>query len=167
MLERLQGIKFLVLDVDGTLTDGHMHIGDHDVHLKAFSVKDGIMVRRLKEEGCEVGIISHSIKKSSVEERADMLGIRYCKIGKGFDKGEQLVAWMQEMKLQKEQVAVMGDDINDLSMFAVAGLSACPADAGQEVRRVADVVLSTPGGKGCVREWADHYFFPAKTWTRT
>ncbi|MCY4419352.1 MAG: HAD hydrolase family protein [Cytophagales bacterium] len=165
MLESLRQINFLALDVDGTLTEGDIPIGENGFHFKSFAAKDGIAIRRLQDSGCRVGIISHSIQESAVRARASMLGIEYLRVGKDFEKGEQLQVWQQELGLKSAQIAVMGDQVNDLTMFSVAGFSICPSDAIPSIREIADIVLSSSGGKGCVAEWADYYFFPAQAWT--
>ena len=115
--------------------------------LKQFSVKDGISIRALKDEGLSVGIISHSMRKDAIQRRAEMLHISHCYVGKS-PKDEILHKWCQEEHISPKEVAVIGDDINDIPLFNYCGHSACPSDASPVVQDCADIVLSYPGGKG-------------------
>lgn len=150
-------IKFLVLDVDGTLTDGGIYISESGNEMKKFNTKDGMGIKRLLKTGVEVGLISASISKKIVHHRAAMLGIRYCYVGDG-DKLEILSDWLDEMDLSFKEVAFIGDDINDAKIMQEVGLSACPVDALGEVQGIANIVLEKKGGQGCVREFIDRIF---------
>ena len=163
LLERLRALRLLILDVDGTLTDGRIALDEEGGHLKHFSVKDGISIRNLKAEGLEVGIISHSTRAVAIHKRADMLQVSQCYVGKA-PKDEILRTWCQDLQISTPEVAVIGDDTNDLPLFDHCGHSACPSDASPVVQARADLVLSYPGGQGCVREWIDMYFLTAKHW---
>ena len=163
LLHQLRALQMLVLDVDGTLTDGRIGLDESNRHLKYFSVKDGIFIRSLPEKGLCVSIISHSTHKKAIQERASMLNISHCYVGKQ-SKEEILKEWCQEKAIPLSQVAVIGDDVNDLPLFDHCGHSACPSDASVSVQERADLVLSFPGGHGCVREWIEDYFLVAKNW---
>ena len=163
LLHQLQRIRMLILDVDGTLTDGRIGLDEQQGHLKLFSVKDGISIRSLKEEDLRVGIISHSTHRKSIEARASMLDMSHCYVGKE-PKDEVLKKWSQETGLSLEEMAVIGDDVNDLPLFALCGHSACPSDASPKVQEVADLKLAYPGGSGCVREWIEDYLVIARNW---
>lgn len=150
-------IKFLVLDVDGTLTDGGIYISESGNEMKKFNTKDGMGIKRLLKTGVDVGLISASISKKIVHHRAAMLGIRYCYVGDG-DKLQILSDWLDEMDLSFKEVAFIGDDINDAKIMQEVGLSACPVDALGEVKSIANIVLEKKGGQGCVREFIDRIF---------
>lgn len=150
-------IKFLVLDVDGTLTDGGIYITESGDEIKKFNTKDGMGIKRLLKSGLEVGFISASISKKIVYHRAAMLGVRYCYAGDA-DKLEILSQWLDELDLSYNNVAYIGDDINDAKIMQEVGLSACPADALGEVKNIANIVLEKKGGQGCVREFIDRVF---------
>ena len=149
----------LVLDVDGTLTDGGVYIDANGVQSKKFNIRDGMGITLLQEKDILVGIISHSRSKTILDERARMLGIKHVYSGKE-PKYEVLQRWMLEHQLTKEEVAYIGDDVNDLEIMGHIGLSACPADAHYHVIRHADIVLQRKGGEGCVREFIDRYLLP-------
>ena len=144
-------IKLLVLDVDGTLTDGGVYIDANGVQSKKFHIRDGMGITLLHEKGLPVGILSHSRSKTILDERARMLGIDRVYSGKE-PKIEVLSRWMLELNLTFEQVAYIGDDVNDLEVLEKVGFSACPHDAHFSLVKVVDVVLQRNGGQGCVRE---------------
>ncbi|MDZ4749490.1 MAG: HAD-IIIA family hydrolase [Saprospiraceae bacterium] len=149
-------IKLLVLDVDGTLTDGGVYIDSNGIQSKKFHIRDGMGITLLHEKGLPVGILSHSRSKSILEERARMLGIERVYSGKE-PKLEVLSRWMLELNLTFEQVAYIGDDVNDLEVLEKVGFSACPHDAHFSLVKVVDVVLQRNGGQGCVREFIDRF----------
>lgn len=149
-------IKFLVLDVDGTLTDGGVYIDQNGMQSRKFSIKDGMGITLLQEAGIPVGLVSHSHMQGILDERCRMLSIRYVYSGKE-PKLHIVHRWMQELKLSEQEIAYMGDDVNDLETMSRVGLSACPADAHFQVVKAADIVLRSKGGEGCVREFIDRY----------
>lgn len=149
-------IKLLVLDVDGTLTDGGVYIDSNGVQSKKFHIRDGMGITLLHEKGLPVGILSHSRSKTILDERARMLGIERVYSGKE-PKLEVLTRWLLELNLSFEQVAYIGDDVNDLEVLEKVGFSACPHDAHFSLVKVVDVVLQRNGGQGCVREFIDRF----------
>lgn len=149
-------IKLLVLDVDGTLTDGGVYIDSNGVQSKKFHIRDGMGITLLHEKGLPVGILSHSRSKTILDERARMLGIDRVYSGKE-PKLEVLSRWLLELNLTFEQVAYIGDDVNDLEVLEKVGFSACPHDAHFSLVKVVDVVLQRNGGQGCVREFIDRF----------
>lgn len=149
-------IKLLVLDVDGTLTDGGVYIDANGVQSKKFHIRDGMGITLLHEKGLPVGILSHSRSKTILNERARMLGIDRVYSGKE-PKIEVLSRWMLELNLTFGQVAYIGDDVNDLEVLEKVGFSACPHDAHFSLVKVVDVVLQRNGGQGCVREFIDRF----------
>jgi 3-deoxy-D-manno-octulosonate 8-phosphate phosphatase (KDO 8-P phosphatase) len=152
-------IRLLVLDVDGTLTDGGVYIDANGVQSKKFHIRDGMGITLLHEKGIPVGIISHSRAQTILDERARMLGIDRIYSGKE-PKLAVLERWMKELKITFEQVAYIGDDVNDLEVLEKVGMSACPHDAHFSLIPVVDVVLQRDGGQGCVREFIDRYLLP-------
>ncbi len=153
-----KNIKLIVLDVDGTLTDGGMYFSEKGDQLKKYNTKDGLIIKKLGKEKVIFGIISHSHYKNMVESRAEMLGIKHVYIGTE-DKFGILEAWLKKLKIELSEVAFIGDDINDLELIKKVGLSACPADAVEQVKNNAHIVLQKKGGEGCVREFCDLLFY--------
>ena len=152
----MEGIKFLILDVDGTLTDGGIYLSDEGKQFKKFNVKDGIGIKKAISQGIEVGIISHSHSSKMIDDRADMLGLKYVYVGQK-SKLQVLDQWLNELGLSRNEVAYMGDDINDLEVMKVVGCTACPADSSEEVIKIAHQVMKNNGGAGAVREFIDYH----------
>ncbi len=148
--ERGAGIKLLLLDVDGVLTDGCIFLNGSGEEIKRFHVRDGLGLKLLQANGVEVALVSGRASDST-SRRALELGIESVHQG-SYDKGTVCRKFIAERGLGKEEVCVVGDDILDLAMFAVSGLSFAVADAVEEVKRAADVVLDKPGGYGAVRD---------------
>lgn len=151
-------IKLLALDVDGTLTDGGIYVLESGEQFRKFNAKDGLGVRRALAQGLEVGIISHSLAAGMIIKRAEMMGVARCYVGQA-PKLDVLREWCRELLITVDQVAYIGDDINDLAVIQAVGLSACPADASAPVLAACDVVLTKTGGEGCVREFLDRFLW--------
>jgi YrbI family 3-deoxy-D-manno-octulosonate 8-phosphate phosphatase len=158
--EKLAPIKLLILDVDGVMTDGGMYFTENDDQIKKFNTKDGMGILELtKSKLVEVGIISSAFKGNAVRNRAEMLGINRCYVGRDA-KMSVLETWLEELGIDMHEVAIIGDDVNDLPIMKKAGFSACPSDAVQVVKQHVNLILSTKGGQGCIREFIDNYLLP-------
>ena len=149
-------IKLLVLDVDGTMTDGGVYITEKGEQFKKFNARDGMGIKLAERAGITVGIISHSLVTEMVTSRANTLGMKYFYIGQEPKLGI-LKNWLEELELTLDEVAYIGDDINDLEIMQAVGISVCPADAVGHIQRIADIKLSRKGGEGAVREFIDEY----------
>jgi len=147
-------IKLVLLDVDGTLTDGGIYRGNNGEELKRFNVKDGYAIVNAQKLGIEFGIITGR-KSELVEIRAKELKIKYLYQGIS-EKTVILEEIMKKDSLSKEEIAYMGDDLNDLLIMKQVGLSGTPKDAVDEVIQVADFVSKKNGGSGAVREFIEH-----------
>ena len=155
-MAKLENIKLLVLDVDGTLTDAGVYILEDGMQFKKFNARDGIGIMNAMKAGIEVGIISHSQTSTMIETRANMLKMKYYHIGPE-PKLDILAKWEKELSLAPSQIAYIGDDTNDLEIMNYVGTSACPSDAISTILENADIQLSKKGGSGCVREFIDTY----------
>lgn len=146
--------RLLVLDVDGTLTDGKIYLSQYGEEIKAFDVKDGYGIRHiLPELQMEAAVITGR-KSEIVSRRADELGIRMVCQGIS-DKAACLIRLLEEKGYAAEETVYIGDDENDLECMQIAGFCACPADAHHRVRDAADYIASKNGGDGAVREVID------------
>ena len=159
LLKKIKKIKLVVLDVDGVMTDGGMYFSESGDQFKKFNTKDGMGILELIKKGMEVAIISSGFKSNLVHKRAEMLGIRYCSVNRS-PKLERLLSICEDLKINFENVAMIGDDINDLEIIRKVGFSSCPKDAVNSVKREVDIVLETKGGYGCIRELIDKYILP-------
>lgn len=147
---RLAAVRLLVLDVDGVLTDGVIALDDRGVETKHFSVRDGSAIALWRRSGRKVAILSGR-KAECVDRRAAELGISPVVQGVSA-KREPFLAILSDLAVPAEEALYMGDDWADLPAMAEAGVSACPADAAEEVRAAAHVVAESNGGRGAVRE---------------
>jgi len=152
----IKKIKFVVCDVDGTLTDGGMYITSEGTHFKRFNTKDGMAVKMLYQNGFHVGLISHSKTTEMVTERANMLNIKHCYVGSE-DKLTVLNKWIKELGLSLDQVAFLGDDNNDKNIMENVGVSACPSDSSKRILSEADIILQSKGGDACLREFVEEH----------
>lgn len=152
----LKEIKFVVLDVDGTMTDGGMFYTESGDQIKKFNAKDGLAIRRRGANGLIFGIISHAFRSESIAQRAKLLNIEKVYVGQD-KKMDVLKSWCQEMNLSLSQVAYIGDDINDLDIMSEVGLSACPADSVKEIKKISQIILTRKGGDACIREFLDEW----------
>ena len=147
-------IRLFVTDCDGCLTDGGMYYSENGDELKKFNTKDGMGIALLREAGIKVAIITGEQTKI-VERRAAKLHIDYVFQGAS-DKPAILRKIAEEEGITLDQIAYMGDDINDLACIRMAGLSFTVPAAMNAVKEAADVITRTDGGSGAVREAAEY-----------
>ena len=148
-------IRLILMDVDGTLTDGRMYYTESGEQMKAFHTKDGMIISRLiKRKGLQFGLVSSGMTESLLQHRAQTLGIQHVYTG-GRPKIEVINEWSIQLGIKLEQMAFIGDDVNDLALMQHVGISACPADAVRQVRETANIILTRRGGEGCVREFLE------------
>ena len=152
-IEAAKAIKLLALDVDGVLTDGTIYIAADGECFKGFNAKDGMGISCALRNGLDVAIITGR-KSEIIHRRAEELGITTIIEG-AKDKREALRSLRRLRGLSVEEVAYVGDDLNDLPAFAESGLTFAPADAADAVIDMCDFVLINDGGKGAVREAVD------------
>jgi 3-deoxy-D-manno-octulosonate 8-phosphate phosphatase (KDO 8-P phosphatase) len=155
-------IRLLVLDVDGVLTDGGLYYGPSGEHTKRFHVQDGLAMVEARRAGLELAIVSGR-KSPAVARRLAELGV--AEVHQGVrDKRAVLTGLMARLGLGRAQVAVMGDDLNDLPSMRLAGLVLAPRNAAREVRRVAHWVSRRSGGDGAVREALELLLGARRAW---
>lgn len=147
-------IKMLILDVDGTLTDGKIYIGSEGELMKAFNVKDGLGIVKLQTQNIVPVIITGRISEI-VEQRAKELGIT--EVHQGIkDKVKVLRQLADKYQYELKELAYIGDDENDLEAMKLCGMVGCPRDAVDSVIQLADFVCKRNGGEGAVREFIDY-----------
>ena len=146
----LQKIKLLALDVDGVLTDGSIYISPAGEVFKGFNAKDGMGISCAMRSGLQIAVITGR-QSPIVERRCEELGITLLQQGVK-DKRLALQQMAQKLGLVREEIAYMGDDLNDIPAFKASGLNLVPADAAIEVMAVADIITKASGGRGAVRE---------------
>ena len=146
----LQKIKLLALDVDGVLTDGSIFISPAGEVFKGFNAKDGMGISCALRNNLQIAVITGR-QSPIVERRCEELGIKLFMQGVK-DKRLALQKMAQELGLTREEIAYMGDDLNDIPAFKASGLNFVPADGSIEVLAVADIITKAKGGRGAVRE---------------
>ena len=146
----LQKIKLLALDVDGVLTDGSIYISPAGEVFKGFNAKDGMGISCALRSGLQIAVITGR-QSPIVERRCEELGITLLQQGVK-DKRLALQQMAQKLGLVREEIAYMGDDLNDIPAFKASGLNLVPADDAIEVMAVADIITKASGGRGAVRE---------------
>ena len=146
----LQKIKLLALDVDGVLTDGTIYISPAGEVFKGFNAKDGMGISCALRNNLQIAVITGR-QSPIVERRCEELGIKLFMQGVK-DKRLALQKMAQELGLAREEIAYMGDDLNDIPAFKASGLNFVPADGSIEVLAVADIITKAKGGRGAVRE---------------
>ncbi len=154
MQKRARKIKLLLTDNDGVLTDTGVYYSERGEELKRFSIRDGMGVVRLRElASIETGIVTGELS-GSVKKRADKLKIKELYLGV---KSKELLLdkILKKHNLKPENIAYIGDDVNDLQILKLAGFSASPNDAMPNVKKVVDYVCQNKGGYGAFREFAE------------
>lgn len=147
-------INMLVMDVDGTLTDGKIHIGSNGEVMKAFNVKDGLGIMKLHKNNI-IPVIITGRQSEIVDRRAKELKIG--EVHQGIeDKSKKLIEILKKYKYEFSQVAYIGDDENDLECMNLCSVKGCPSDAINEIKEIADFVSTLQGGCGAVREFIEY-----------
>jgi len=146
-------LRLVVLDVDGTLTDGALYFGADGEALKVFHVRDGHGVKLLQAAGITVAVISGR-KHAAVVKRCRDLGIRHVIQGAD-DKSQALDVLLAKLGLDASQVACIGDDTPDIALFSRVALGIAVADAHPLALAAAHCTTTLPGGRGAVREACD------------
>ncbi len=160
----LKKIKLMVLDVDGTLTDGGVYYDSQGNEMKRFDVKDGLGIVVAVSAGLEFAIITGR-SSPMVERRAKELGIVHLIQG-AQKKIPALLALAQKCGLDMEEIGYIGDDLNDLRAMKLVGFRACPADAAAEIREIADFIAAHDGGHGAVRDCLQYLMECRGEWKR-
>lgn len=147
-------IKMLVMDVDGTLTDGCIYMGPNGEAMKAFNCQDGYAIAQILPKLGITPVIITGRCSAIVANRAAELKIAHLHQGVA-DKLPKLQEIAVELGAAAEEIAYIGDDLNDLDCMRYCGFTGCPGDAVPEIRKIADFVSSRNGGRGAVREFVD------------
>ncbi len=148
--ERLSKIRLLVMDVDGTLTDGSMYYSSEGEQLKRFNVRDGMGIELLKKGNISTAIITSENSPIALA-RANKLKIENIEINCR-DKSSALRNLASKLNMDLSEIAYIGDDVNDIHVMGICGFAACPFDSVESIKNIADYICKNSGGKGAVRE---------------
>lgn len=148
--EQLEKIKYLIIDVDGTLTDAGIYYDENGNELKKFSTKDAAGFSAAHHVGIKIMILTgrecYATTRRMGEMKVEYL-VQNCK-----DKVKYMQNFMKENGLAQCEMGYLGDDLNDLPGMRMCGFVGCPADACKEVKKVADYISDIKGGYGAVRD---------------
>ncbi len=160
--ELAKKIKLLIMDVDGTLSDGRFFVLPDGTIMKSFDVKDGTGVIFLGLAGIHTAIITGK-KSEAVRKRAEELHIDDYYEGVT-DKTVPFYELLEKYKLTKEEVAYIGDDIGDAEVMGMVGFSAAVGDAHPLIKRISHYICKRYGGRGAVRELIDFILDVQEKW---
>jgi 3-deoxy-D-manno-octulosonate 8-phosphate phosphatase (KDO 8-P phosphatase) len=152
-VKKASQIKAIFFEAVGVFTDGKIIYDDSGKELVQFSTRDGHIIRYLKKAGILVGIIS-ARDSSVVNRRCNELGLDFCHQGI-LDKASVFEKLVKHYKLRSKETAYIGNDIDDLPVLRMAGLSACSSDCFEYIKSQVSVVATARSGRGVVREIAD------------
>jgi len=153
IIEKAKKIKAVLFDVDGVLTDGGIIYDNNGNEIKRFNVKDGMIIKYLQRYGIKVGAITGR-SSAVVKKRCDELKLDFQAHGIS-TKIEEFDRFKKIYQFSPNQIAFIGDDINDLPVITQCGLSATPNDARSYIKSHVDLVLESKGGDGALRDFAD------------
>ena len=155
-------IKLIVLDVDGTLTDGGIYYDSQGNEMKRFDVKDGLGILVARKAGLEFAVITGRASPM-VERRVKELGTKYLLQGVQ-KKYPALLELAKNCNLSMDEIGYIGDDLNDLQCMEAVGFRSCPSDAVAAAKAICNYVASVPGGHGAVRESLEYLLTQRGQW---
>lgn len=156
-------LKYLVLDVDGTMTDGGIYYDEYGNELKKFNTRDAAGIFAALSAGIEVLVVTGRECKAT-EKRMKELGVKLL-FQNIKDKTSFLQGFMIEHNVKKQELGYIGDDLNDFKPMQLAGFVACPCDGCDEIKEIADYVSSLRGGEGVVRDVIMYLLRPSGKWS--
>lgn len=149
----LSGIKMLLTDCDGCLTDGGMYYAETGDELKKFNTRDGMGFKLLREAEILTGIVTGE-KVELNRRRVNKLKLDVLEEG-CTDKMENLASICKRFDVTPEEIVYIGDDVNDIDVIKAVKFGCCPADAAFAVKEAADYITGALGGRGVIREVAE------------
>ena len=162
----MNDVNTFILDVDGVLTDGTIHVSNNGELLRQMNIRDGYAMKAAVENGYNVCIISGG-SNEGVRIRLKNLGITDIHLGVS-NKVEKLKEYITLYNIKPHQILYMGDDIPDYWVMQKVGLPTCPQDAAPEIKKISKYISHREGGKGAVRDvieqvmkvqgkWLEHF----------
>ena len=164
ILNKAKKIKLLLLDVDGVMTNNHLHYSDDGYEMKSFYTRDGHGMVMLQKSNVDIGIITGR-KSPLVTKRMSDLKVKHVYQGVP-DKLPTFLSLIEKLEISLDEIAYIGDDILDLPILTRVGLAATPADGDIEVKSRVDYVSEFEGGRGCVREMCELLMKAQGSWQK-
>jgi 3-deoxy-D-manno-octulosonate 8-phosphate phosphatase (KDO 8-P phosphatase) len=150
LLAKLKNITCFIFDVDGVLTNGEVIVMPNGVLVRKMNIKDGYALQLAIKKGYKIWIISGG-NSIEVQDRLQKLGIKEVHMSIS-DKAALVKKLVSSNKVQLDNVLYMGDDMPDYEAMKMAGIAACPNDASDDIKNIANYVSLAKGGEGCARE---------------
>ena len=150
MKEQFQNIKYLIIDVDGTMTDAGIYYDEHGNELKKFCTKDAAGFFAARQVGIKIMVLTGR-ECAATTRRMQEMKVDYL-VQNIKDKISYLDNFMKENHITFEQIGYLGDDLNDYAGMKAAGYAGCPADACEEIKAICNYVSPVKGGQGAVRD---------------
>ena len=148
--KQFQNIKYLIIDVDGTMTDAGIYYDEHGNELKKFCTKDAAGFFAARQVGIKIMVLTGR-ECAATTRRMQEMKVDYL-VQNIKDKISYLDNFMKENHITFEQIGYLGDDLNDYAGMKAAGYAGCPADACEEIKVICDYVSPVKGGQGAVRD---------------
>ena len=153
LLPKAKKIRLVISDIDGVWTDGGMYYSSRGEELKKFNTRDGMGVELLRRKNIEVAVITGE-NTAIIKRRKEKLGLKLVFLGIQ-DKKTKVEEIIALLELSSEEVAYIGDDINDLDAAKICGFTATVADGMQALKLSVDYICQKEGGQGAFREFAE------------
>ena len=155
-------LEYLVIDVDGTMTDGGIYYDEKRNELKKFCTKDAAGFLAAHRLGIKIIVLTGREYEATIRRMEEMkIKYVYQNISNKFDF---LKDFMRKNNILKKEIGYIGDDLNDLSSMTLTGFVGCPADSCLEVREIADYISKIKGGQGAVRDIIEHILRESNEW---
>lgn len=159
---KLKNIKAFVFDVDGVFTDGSVYLLPGGNMSRVMNVLDGYGVVKAIKNNYKIGVITGG-NDEMVKHRIHYLGISDY-YPKSADKLVDYEHFKSKYNLKDEEILMMGDDIPDMSIMRIAGISTCPKNSVSEVKAISEYISPVEGGKGAVRDVIEQVMKVQGTW---
>lgn len=155
-------LKYFVIDVDGTMTDGGIYYDSARNEIKKFSVRDAAGIFAAQQSNIKIIVLTGRKCEATTRRMQDLkIDIFYQNIK---NKANFLKKFMEQYNIKKEEIAYIGDDLNDLPAMMLTGFIGCPSDSCREVIKIADYVSNVCGGQGAVRDIIEWYMRNEGIW---
>jgi len=151
--EKCRAVRLVLSDVDGVLTDGGMYYNENGEYLKKFNTRDGMGIELLLEKNIKTILITRETSKITIS-RGKKLKVERTIIG-ALDKKNEMKKICKEYNIKPNEVAYIGDDVNDIEIMKSVGFCCTPKDGVDKIKKIVNYVCKLEGGRGAFREMAD------------
>lgn len=160
----MESIKYIVLDVDGVMTDGGIYYDERGNELKKFCVRDAAGFFALQECGIEIIVLTGRECNGTIRRMKDMkVNFLFQNVK---NKKKFLLDYMNEKNIKKNEIAYVGDDLNDFPPMKLCGFVACPKDACKEVKEISHYISPIKGGFGVIRDVSEYLLKNRGLWNK-